>query len=466
MIRNLTIALVAVALATVLPATSSAVLPDRGATVSAKTASAKKAAKRCGKAARRAARKSTRRAVIKRRKSLCLARAAGKSLGKKRVTEPAPTPTPTPVVTEPAPTPTPVVTEPEPTPVVTEPEPTPVVTEPEPTPAVTEPEPITETVTETVTGTVDHLLAPLGIEWRPFTPGSYLNTDQLLIAEPLDLLSDTYVSELRRQVGTYGSYINTTSWSVPVYNVKADHPTVRVQLVNKSYPSSPTHVALQEAWEQVPMPPNARPATGTDMHLVIYQPETDRMWEFYRLAKQADGRWTAAYGGYIDDVSANPGTYTQPYPGWGATATSIPLQAGLMRIKELEAGNIDHALALALPDTRKDAWSWPAKRSDGQIADVNAIPEGTRFRIPSHVDLSVIPMSPIVRQMARAVKRYGMVVRDGAGSVAFYGEDPTPTGTNPYAGATGFFGGKSPSVLMAQFPWDKLVAIKTQMTVR
>ena len=47
--------------------------------------------------------------------------------------------------------------------------------------------------------------------------------------------------------------------------------------------------------------------------------------------------------------------------------------------------------------------------------------------------------------------------------MTLYGEDPTPTGTNPYAGPNGWFQGKSPATLMQQFPWSRLQALKTNL---
>jgi catechol 2,3-dioxygenase-like lactoylglutathione lyase family enzyme len=52
------------------------------------------------------------------------------------------------------------------------------------------------------------------------------------------------------------------------------------------------------------------------------------------------------------------------------------------------------------------------------------------------------------------------VVRDTASSIAFYAEDPTPTGSNPYPS---YFGGRTPSELLAQFPWQHLQALRTDI---
>jgi hypothetical protein len=219
--------------------------------------------------------------------------------------------------------------------------------------------------------------------------------------------------------------------------------------------------ALAEAFQRVPIPLNAVEAAGTDGHLVVWQPSTDTMWEFWRAYKWLDG-WHAVYGGRMTGVSTNPGHFTDP-PVWGATATSLPLLGGLIRLEELEAGRIDHALAFAIPEIRRQVYSWPAQRTDGSSFRPDAIPAGTRFRIDPRLDLSTLPMSPLVRRMAEAVQRYGMVVRDGGRAVAFYAEDSTPTGRNPYLGPTGYFEGRYVSHLLQEFPWEHLQALRTQL---
>jgi hypothetical protein len=73
-------------------------------------------------------------------------------------------------------------------------------------------------------------------------------------------------------------------------------------------------------------------------------------------------------------------------------------------------------------------------------------------------------LSPLVRMLAQAAQRYGIVVRDRGGAVTFFAEDPTPTGSNPYAGPNGYFAGTPPYQLMKQFPWQHLQALRTQLS--
>ena len=296
------------------------------------------------------------------------------------------------------------------------------------------------------------LAAPLSASaaTRPFSSSSFWNKP-LADRAQIDARSQAYVDGLRWEAWAWGSWINTSAYSTPVYTVPAGQPTVRVQLDN-------VQTDLQAAWERVPIPSNAVPAIGTDGHMVVWQPSTDTMWEFWRASKQLDG-WHAVYGGRMKNVSTNPGYFTDP-PSWGATATSLPLIGGLMRIDELKAGRIDHALAMAIPQARANVYSWPAQRTDGNVDNPDAIPEGTRFRIDPKLDLRTLKMSRTTRIMAEAAQRYGIVVRDLAGSVVFYGEDPTLLGTDPY---TALFGGLAPSQLLAEFPWASMQALNTDL---
>jgi hypothetical protein len=65
--------------------------------------------------------------------------------------------------------------------------------------------------------------------------------------------------------------------------------------------------------------------------------------------------------------------------------------------------------------------------------------------------------------MAEAAQRYGIVVRDTAGNVTFYAQDPTPTGTNPYLGPKGYFEGTYPFKLLASFPWSHLQLLNMEL---
>jgi hypothetical protein len=276
---------------------------------------------------------------------------------------------------------------------------------------------------------------------------------------PLSPLSSTYVAELEQQVARYGPWINTTRYSVPVYTVGPRQPLVPVTL--ETHGASADRLA-RELREGVPIPANAEPAEGTDHHLVVWQPSHNTMWEFW-LAGHADGVWHARWGGRMTGVSRNPGYYSHP-SDWGASATSLPLLGGLIRIGELRAGRIDHALAFAIPRAAATTFTFPAQRTDGDDHDPTAIPEGTRFRLNPQLDINALDLPRVTKLMALAAQRYGMIVRDQSGAVAFYAEDPAPTRSEPYTGPHGLFQGEYPSQLLRDFPWGQLEVVRARTT--
>jgi hypothetical protein len=286
---------------------------------------------------------------------------------------------------------------------------------------------------------------------------------------PLDPSGPALVKTLQATVADdlvneRGPWISTSEASTPLYRVPAGQPEVRVQLH-----TGPWGRTLQRAFESVPIPPDARPAKGQDGHMAIWQPSSDRFWEFFHMRKLADG-WHADFGGAMEHASQSPGYYDKrSWPGlseahWGASASSLPVIAGIMRIDELKAGEIRHALSVAIPAARAHAFSWPAQRTDGTSTEPDAIPEGARFRLDPALDLTSLNLPRMTLLMAQAVQRYGMIVVDQTGSaVGFGAEDPTPTGSDPYYGSDGLFGGRQPSELLAKFPWKHLKLLKMNL---
>ena len=64
---------------------------------------------------------------------------------------------------------------------------------------------------------------------NPFSPTSFWNTP-IPADAPLDPSSQGYVNELLRQIKAYGPWLNTTTYSVPVYVVAANQATQHVTL--------------------------------------------------------------------------------------------------------------------------------------------------------------------------------------------------------------------------------------------
>jgi hypothetical protein len=294
----------------------------------------------------------------------------------------------------------------------------------------------------------------------PFAPTSVWNK-ALGANTPLAANSSSLVAQLQHQVAGSGTWINTSSFSTPIYTVPASQKRVPVSLHTEN--TSLSARDLTKAFRAgVPIPPGAYPAPGTDRDLVVWQPSTDTMWELW-VARRTSSGWSADWGGEMLHVSHNPGYYTYP-TDWGIAATSLPLLGGIMRISDIRAGHIDHALAISIPAARKYLFAYPAQRTDGSLDSPQAIPEGTRFRLPPSLDINRLGLPPVTRMIAEAAQRYGLIVRDQSGAVAFYAEqNANPRVANPYAGPNGLFHGESPNSLLRAFPWSRLQVVKARL---
>jgi hypothetical protein len=304
--------------------------------------------------------------------------------------------------------------------------------------------------------------------FRFFSPQSFWNR-ALAPNAPLDSRSAAAMAAFDQEIvaeqqsGT-GPWINAIDSGIPVYTVGRRQRKVSVRLVDHS-----PVPALSAAWRAVPLPRNAHAATGADASLVVWQPSRDRLWEFFRLVHGADG-WSAAWGGAMRHVSSNLGAYdVDAWPGaepwWGLSASSLSLVGGLITLEDLELGQINHALEMATPTRSATIFSLPAQRTDGQSTSPLALPEGAHLRLNPNLDLAKLHLPRVTLLLARAAQRYGIFITDGtgtSGATTFFAENPSPTGTNPYAGPDGYFEGMRPNQLLASFPWSQLQLLKLQ----
>jgi hypothetical protein len=295
-----------------------------------------------------------------------------------------------------------------------------------------------------------------------FSADSYRNTP-LPPDAPVDVLSGAYVNDLAGKAESSGAFVNHAAYSTPVYTVTPRHKKRQVFVTGAGHRDcSNGSPCLVEQWRRVPLPKYPVPAPGTDGWMVVYQPSSDTMWEFWKF-RMSGGRAYAEFGGRIEHLSANPGYYTAtPGARFGASATSIPLLAGLQRIDELRSGSINHVVSFAMRDPQR-GFRWPAQRGDGVNALIAAAPEGTCFRLPATLNVDALPLTPYGRTLARAVQRYGMVMSDSTSvGLAFFAEVGRK-GTDPYSGPNGIFTGLQnsggPDGVLRGFPWRSLQAL-------
>ncbi len=278
--------------------------------------------------------------------------------------------------------------------------------------------------------------------------------------------------------------LNITAFSAPLYVVPANYP--RVTLTDNCGRRTDF---LDTISGGVPVPTDAHGAAGSDHEIQIYQPSTDEYWEFWEFEGSASAGWSACWGGETENVSSSDGVFPNQF---GATATSLPLLGSVVRIEELQAGAIDHAIGLVIgdnatanlsssvdpanvadPNGSQPGVSLPATHGDGGSSDPNAIPEGTRFRLPASLNLNNYDLTPIAKVIAVAAQKYGFIVNDSSPTPTLsmrLGDPTTYTAAglaDPYTsgpgvdgqGTEGLLDGGSQNAIMQNFPWNQLQAL-------
>lgn len=274
---------------------------------------------------------------------------------------------------------------------------------------------------------------------------------------PINPNNAGYNAEIAYQlsVGPVGSNIGW--YSATLFNNQPGTPVINVQPYD-CFGLGYNLPGLDTQWTGVPFPTYAAPSIGTDSEMTIYDQVNDKLYDFWELHSDGSGGWQACRGGRLDNVSSNPGWFNSPY---GAAATGLPFSMGQVRVSELLAGHIDHAIGLALGRAYDSlTWSWPATRSDGWNPDnlPNQIIEGLRARLDPTLDVDALPLHPMAKMIAKAAQKYGFVVWDKTGStmsIRYENQDSrTLAGLpNPYPT---LMNGTPDYQIMDNFPWDHL----------
>lgn len=294
-----------------------------------------------------------------------------------------------------------------------------------------------------------------------FAPNNIFHRD--ISAAPTASNSAAMVANLTKQVTDHWggiAAVNSDQYNASFY--RATPTTQKVDLAfndcqNKGY----TPYGLLNGkgiFKNVPIPADAVPANGTDGNLDVYDPVSDKLWEFWVASKDKAGRWSACWGGRIDDVSQNPGYFDGTF---GTTATGISFSGSMITLAEARARQIDHAMYLAIMSPAKYTnYSWPAQRSDGFSTDPSAVPEGTRLRLDPRVNVNSLNLTPFGKAVAKAAQKYGFIVADKAGSVNVSLEngaaEKARTGVDPWSK---IFSDAPNYQQLKNFPWAKLQAL-------
>ena len=199
-------------------------------------------------------------------------------------------------------------------------------------------------------------------------------------------------------------------WSHPVYFAKASDPVYTIHQTGWANPDV--------EGRQIHIPVGAKPAGGDDASFSVV--DTDG-WEYDFWQAQAPsgdgGTFTANFAKRAPWDGNGLGTSGTPYQG-GITAAGFSNQAGVIRLSEMKAGVINHALFMSVRGWNGRVWpSAKLSGTTGEVADPNAPAMGQHFWLdmtqPQIDALSVPEWQKII---LRAMAKYGMYVGDNGGS--------------------------------------------------
>ncbi|MFV8165925.1 hypothetical protein ACNQVK_28140 [Mycobacterium sp. 134] len=210
----------------------------------------------------------------------------------------------------------------------------------------------------------------------------------------VDRNSDAMVARIARDDAMYA---NLVEFGVPVYPASASSPRYSVTCRTTGWGPCPF------AGTDIPIPAGARPSPGSDGAMVVVDETTRRSYEFWQ-AESTAGKWSASWGA-INDLDGS---------GWGgnSTAAGASRLGGVIRLAEIAAGSIPHALALQTDNTCAGVFRAPAIKTDGTAANEDCIPEGARVRLDPAVDIGSLKLAPAVHAVARALQVYGGYIVD------------------------------------------------------
>ena len=280
---------------------------------------------------------------------------------------------------------------------------------------------------------------------RFFSDASFWN-QPLPLKPEIDPRNDHFVSVLKGEPsGGFG--INLHKWTIPVYEVDASTPRVRVARHTLSAEEHETWQTDRETFghgpgfdDGVPIPKAAMPDPEEDAHFAVVDWKAKRAWDTWGFRVLPDGTFesntgmTYALDGEgvfrTSDFAVKDGESIHFHGP--SRAAGVPAIAGLILYDEVLAGEIRHKLAGAIRFPALQEFVWPAAWTDGPVKD--GIPEGAVIQLDPDLDLSRFDLLPGERVVARALQRYGMVIVDYAGGSTLYGEGLWGSATKSWKG--------------------------------
>jgi hypothetical protein len=245
--------------------------------------------------------------------------------------------------------------------------------------------------------------------WRPYGPKSPFNSaipaaprlapESKAIVEYMLARDWSFPDDHRGNfaIGAYGSR--------PVYWAQRSDPVVRV--ICKGGGTCRRGMRLH-------MPNGAQPQNESDGHMTVVDQAARREYDFWRASPPEHGEIATSAASSIP-IGAGIG---MGIGGYGE-ASYLGLLGGLIRARELKAGNVNHALAMTVQCVQpNDVWPAPAwGRGDSVCADRGAGPHlGSLVQLTmSDREIAATHAPAWQRAIMKAMAHYGIYVVDTNG---------------------------------------------------
>ena len=234
---------------------------------------------------------------------------------------------------------------------------------------------------------------------RFFADDSFWNQPIPANAE-VDPRTERWVKLLETEPTHTNFLVNSKQWTIPVYEVDASTPLVKVGLLALS-DQDRIHWHTKRAtfghgpgFDLVPLPTTASPDPQADSHLAVVDWQRKLVWDMWALSRNPDGTWKSATG--MVYAADGPGVFSTAALGvqdgesvhfhGPSRAAGVPAVAGLILYDEVMAGEIRHKIAAASRFCAYKEFVFPAAWTDGFTE--GGIPEGTVIQLDPALDLS------------------------------------------------------------------------------
>ena len=219
---------------------------------------------------------------------------------------------------------------------------------------------------------------------------------------PLNPLSATWKRTMHANTTRLHPDFGPPSYGMPFDVVSSAHATVPVSFTYASESDPGPY----------PFGSDIHIEGGSDRHAIMVNQNTCTLYELYN-ARWNSGSPTAGSGA-IWDLGSNA---LRPRRWTSADAAGLPIFPGLVRLDEVQAGAINHAIRFTVNCTR-NRYLWPARHQAG-VNNGKCPPMGARFRLKGAFDMSGFGHQ--ARVILRAMKRYGLIVADNGSDWFFQG---------------------------------------------